>query len=130
MIQKLRKGLPILFSVLTLGLAAALIAEALTMSGAGYTPHGIAQAGGRLTPLAALWLCAGLAAFFLCPRKEKTAPKGKMKALQPPPHHLKAVRVGLYILGTALVVLGVINGGLRDVMYKAITICTECIGLG
>ncbi|MBQ2701181.1 MAG: thioredoxin [Clostridia bacterium] len=53
-----------------------------------------------------------------------------MKALQPPPHHLKAVRVGLYILGTALVVLGVINGGLRDVMYKAITICTECIGLG
>ena len=30
----------------------------------------------------------------------------------------------------ALVILGVLNGGLRDVLVKAANICTECIGLG
>ena len=40
------------------------------------------------------------------------------------------VRIGLYILAAALVVLGVGNGGMRDVLIKAINICTECIGLG
>lgn len=29
-----------------------------------------------------------------------------------------------------LIVHGVWNGGLRDVLIKAINICTECIGLG
>ena len=28
------------------------------------------------------------------------------------------------------IVLGVMNGGLRDVLVKAVNICTECIGLG
>lgn len=30
----------------------------------------------------------------------------------------------------ALVVLGVLNGGARDVLAKAVKICSECIGLG
>ena len=30
----------------------------------------------------------------------------------------------------ALIVLGVLNGGLRDVLVKAVNLCTECIGLG
>ena len=30
----------------------------------------------------------------------------------------------------ALIVLGVMNGGMFDVLVKAINICTECIGLG
>ena len=29
-----------------------------------------------------------------------------------------------------LIALGVLNGGMRDVLVKAINICTECIGLG
>lgn len=29
-----------------------------------------------------------------------------------------------------LVVLGVVNGGARDVLAKAVKICSECIGLG
>ena len=35
--------------------------------------------------------------------------------------------LGLGIAGTAL---GVLNGGMADVLGKAIRICTECIGLG
>ena len=30
----------------------------------------------------------------------------------------------------ALVVLGIFNGGMGDVLAKAVKICTECIGLG
>ena len=29
-----------------------------------------------------------------------------------------------------LIVLGVLNGGARDVLAKAVKICSECIGLG
>ncbi len=36
----------------------------------------------------------------------------------------------VYALAAALITLGVLNGGLRDVLIKAIKICTECIGLG
>ena len=55
--------------------------------------------------------------------------KGKMELRKPLPH-LREIRVGLYLAAIALVVLGVANGGLRDVLYKAIAICKECIGLG
>ena len=41
-----------------------------------------------------------------------------------------ALRGLLYAAAAVLIVLGVLNGGLRDVLVKAIHICTECIGLG
>ena len=40
------------------------------------------------------------------------------------------LRAALYAVAVVLIVLGVMNGGLRDVLVKAINICTECIGLG
>ena len=36
----------------------------------------------------------------------------------------------LFSLLLALIAAGIANGGLRDVLYKAKNICTECIGLG
>ena len=33
-------------------------------------------------------------------------------------------------LAVALIIAGAFNGSARDVLYKAITICTECVGLG
>lgn len=39
-------------------------------------------------------------------------------------------RLVLLLFGTVLVVLGIFNGGMTDVLLKAINICTECIGLG
>ncbi len=45
--------------------------------------------------------------------------------------HLKAgVRVALLTIGVAFVVLGIFNGGAKDVFDKAVKICMECIGLG
>ncbi len=42
----------------------------------------------------------------------------------------EALRAVLFAAAAALIVLGVLNGGLNDVLIKAINICTECIGLG
>ncbi len=33
-------------------------------------------------------------------------------------------------IAAGLIAAGVLNGGLRDVLIKAVNICTECIGLG
>ncbi len=43
---------------------------------------------------------------------------------------LPAVRIALYAAAVVLIALGVTNGGLWDVLVKAVNICTECIGLG
>lgn len=37
---------------------------------------------------------------------------------------------GLCAAAIVLIVLGVVNGGARDVFAKAVRICSECIGLG
>jgi hypothetical protein len=36
----------------------------------------------------------------------------------------------LIVAAVALILAGVLNGSARNVLYKAITICTECVGLG
>ena len=46
------------------------------------------------------------------------------------PRILWGVRIAVLAVGILFVVLGVINGGMDDVLGKAIRICTECIGLG
>ena len=43
---------------------------------------------------------------------------------------LSIFHITLLLLGVLFIVLGVMNGGMRDVLVKAIQICTECIGLG
>ena len=41
-----------------------------------------------------------------------------------------ALWAALFGAGVLLTVLGVLNGGARDVFAKAVRICSECIGLG
>lgn len=42
----------------------------------------------------------------------------------------KALWAALFAAALVLIVLGVLNGGARDVLAKAVKICSECIGLG
>ena len=42
----------------------------------------------------------------------------------------QALWAALFLLGLTMVALGILNGGARDVLAKAIRICSECIGLG
>ena len=67
-------------------------------------------------------------------RKGKTALAQKNMAdkrnLLADPRVLWGVRAVILAVGILFVVLGVINGGMDDVLGKAVRICTECIGLG
>lgn len=40
------------------------------------------------------------------------------------------IRGAVAVFGVTFVILGIFNEGVRDVLIKAINICTECIGLG
>lgn len=43
---------------------------------------------------------------------------------------MNLVRVGILAFAAALIVIGALGGGWRDVLTKAAAICTECVGLG
>lgn len=45
-------------------------------------------------------------------------------------HSLAVVRMLVFAVAVLFIVLGISNGGMSDVLDKAIKICTECIGLG
>ena len=40
------------------------------------------------------------------------------------------IRIALAVIALAFIVAGILNGGMADVLAKAVAICTECIGLG
>ena len=44
--------------------------------------------------------------------------------------HVNILRAVVLIAASVLIIIGIMNGGARDVLVKAINICTECIGLG
>ncbi len=46
------------------------------------------------------------------------------------PRFVWGVRGVILAVGVVFIVLGILNGGMADVLGKAIRICTECIGLG
>ena len=52
------------------------------------------------------------------------------KAVPMSPKRLRTLRLTLLAVAAALIVFGALNGGARDVLVKAVNICTECIGLG
>ena len=63
-----------------------------------------------------------------------TPTDGKLQAPQVSMRHgsrsMNVVRIAMLAIAAALILLGIFNGGMRDVLGKAIKICTECIGLG
>lgn len=94
------------------------------------------------------WAAVGLGALAVTAvLKEKSilrqteAAKAQLKAerdagMAPPappvakPKQPNALRAALLVAAVALIIAGIFNGSARDVLYKAITICTECVGLG
>jgi len=43
---------------------------------------------------------------------------------------LTVVRIVLFAAALAMIAAGILNGSMRDVLIKAINLCTECVGLG
>ena len=94
------------------------------------------------------WTVVGLGAlavcFRLCERyilRETEAAQERLKEEKeagvrpetmaaPLPKSTGALQIVLIVIAIGFIAAGVFNGSARDVLYKAINICTECIGLG
>ncbi|MBR0373090.1 MAG: thioredoxin [Mogibacterium sp.] len=42
----------------------------------------------------------------------------------------RIVKCVLLVLAICMIIAGILNGSMLDVLYKAVKICTECVGLG
>jgi hypothetical protein len=45
-------------------------------------------------------------------------------------HKFFILRAGLLALGIVLLVLGILQGDMIEIMWKATRVCLECIGIG
>lgn len=131
-------------AVLTLLLAAGLIWSAVDLYAAGralrqtepaaviYRPEAVSARLEFLLPVLFLWLAALATALAAGagrkrPAPDRKAPQTGESAASPRVRVLRAVLLGLALV---LLLLGVLGGGLREVLLKAANLCTECIGLG
>ncbi len=54
----------------------------------------------------------------------------KMKTFAINLRTVSITRIVVLVLALAFIIMGIANGGARDVLIKAVNICTECVGLG
>ena len=104
------------------------------LDGDGFSAESIAARFGIIAPMLIMSAVVGLIAFaYIMSNREKSAgEKSGAELYKAPKEGKKSDKIRGLFLGLALVliVLGAANGGTRDVLVKAINICTECIGLG
>ena len=98
-------------------------------------------------PLSVLALAVWCVTLFLCDLSyareldelksaAKATPSLIMRQSTPnkPQNECKAtvwiIRAVIFAITVTFIVLGILNGGMDDVLSKAVKICTECIGLG
>ncbi len=92
----------------------------------------VAQAFRPIAPLFIAGIVLAAAGLILGVRDEnglKPAKGGKVQN-RAPGSKAETVRTVLLIAAIALIVAGIFNGSANDVFYKAVKICTECVGLG
>lgn len=99
-----------------------------------YTPEIVAA---RLRPIAPVFflalglLVAGLVLGIRDPAADRPS-RAPARPAEPRATGLRpgTVRAVLLAAAAILIVAGILNGSARDVLYKAVAICTECVGLG
>lgn len=147
--QKASKILRSVFSAATVGIVLLLCWQCFDIYATGNLPENI-NAGVYISPVytreivsahlskvSHLLIVYGVLAVVtiaaqLCFGKSER-PAGKIRRCPVPGEMGKwqgVARIAILCLGVLFIILGVMNGGSRDVLVKAINICTECIGLG
>lgn len=147
--QKILKKMQLIFTVATIGIVLLLCWQCLDIyldgnqpenmnAGVYLTPvYSVEKVGERLamvSPLLIVYAVIAVAAVIaqICWGKPARL-TGKVHTCSPRSSTGKMLgirRLVVLFLGVLFIVLGAMNGGARDVLIKAINICTECIGLG
>ncbi|MBQ9300899.1 MAG: hypothetical protein IJ214_10345 [Clostridia bacterium] len=133
-----KRSLYLLFqSVLCVMICAWLIYAAIApyanakQDGQVYTPENAAAAFGQILPILLLLAATSAAGWVFHWRQADSPVRSSTGAVyRAGLSHAFAIRAVLLVLSAALILWGILNGSMRDVLYKAITICSECIGLG
>jgi len=136
------KTVKTVLAILTLLLASVVIACTLDIYRQGieartvrpdadiYTSRAVAAHFRIILPFLVAWLVWLLVSivYKLRNKEEKVQNRGSNEGIAVyGPLWLTLVLIGIALL---FIVLGIMNGGLRDVLVKAVNICSECIGLG
>ena len=106
-----------------------------------YTREKVGAALLALLPLITAFLAFTVAGWILGIRDEKAEKPAALNGMDVKQSVTKAVpqkagrrevilRVVILILAASLIIMGICNGGLEDVLAKGASICTECVGLG
>ena len=106
-----------------------------------YTREKVGAALLTLLPLITAFLAFTVAGWILGIRDEKAEKPAALNGMDVKQSVTKAVpqkagrrevilRVEILILAASLIIMGICNGGLEDVLAKGASICTECVGLG
>ncbi|MBQ3081038.1 MAG: hypothetical protein IJC49_01130 [Clostridia bacterium] len=134
----LKKCVNIITAALTVAAGACLIVACLGIYDGGegeYSRAAVGEAFSKISFILYLWLgfaVVGIICHFLVPSSEKRI-AGKRNGINKEKENFKTnlwVRITLLVIGVVLVAIGVLAGGMADVLAKAINICTECVGLG
>ena len=147
--QKTLKILRYIFSIATVGMVLILCWQCLDIYLTGnqaeninagvylspvYSVEIVSERLAAIRPLAVVYAVIALVAIVAQIGWGKVSrTKVKIRPYHPstqPGKTVNIARVAILCLGVLFIILGVMNGGARDVLVKAINICTECIGLG
>ena len=145
-----QSALCILTAVLLCAAAVSIYREGAAARAAGdtlgwiYTRERIAMWAGRILPAAVLtvgwavcsrmWsgkdgkLSSRTAKTALSGRKRQAAGGGESGTEND--RRMRRLRMALFAAAAVLILAGIANGSMRDVLVKAVNLCTECIGLG
>lgn len=150
--QRTALAVTVLFTAATLLVAALLIYHCLSIYLVGVSPANLGADGVRLQDIYtremvaqhfgqmawAVWLWAAALAAQIAVRLALPCALPKPRPLRvretpgdaPAKPRYALLRIVLYAVALFMIVAGILNGGMRDVLVKAVNICTECIGLG
>lgn len=152
-IEKTMRIASVVLTILTIILAAFFIFQVLDIYYTGTAPANQPAPGVYVTPVYSeetvrthlapimplffLWLilCAALSAarlFYPVRKKiiEKQAPLRCISRNHLPSPRTRRLTLLALMCAAALTAAGIMNGGMHEVLVKAIMICSECIGLG
>ena len=137
--ERLRRNIRLVTAAVLLLCTA--MASLFLLNGANFVSWDLETVMGEMLLHVSPWAAVALLAVYIalracdasCAREAELLrglPAGPADPLRESAFPVNVLRADLYAAAIVFIVLGVMNGGLYDVLVKAINICTECIGLG